>query len=483
MAKYVIAGKSNCPFYARVELLADELQQRLPEFSVHKIRLVPDEWNQWVGDTCKEMEWDYDGKSPLIWRELVHRGGKGVLVGSLNEFLEIAKGYYGLSIEKLTDELTLIAEENKTSKVAFDKQEEKRTTCPKPFRITVTNSRNPLIYNFLPHLGSSSLSNNDIFFTLYSPQIEEEDGNLDGISMELFDCANSSVRKVFLEGNVDEAFIDANLVVIVNTGEINKETIVQLKKYGEALNKASRDVKVVVTGHRPMVACYIISQTITRIPKENIFALSRMQENKVKSLVAKKLCVTTSHISNVIIWGSSIEYVLYHSIASASAYDGAVWAPHLVSFSHSVNEMIYDKEWLSNELPTVLETFKPTRNSESGATVNFQLDKKLTTQQIENEKEVAAALTRKDILAHTAALISQLEDLLKGVKQENIFSLGLVSNGSYGIPEGLVFSVPYTITFGQVAVKKDIVLDEEMQTKISGAALKLKEYCDGLLNL
>ena len=112
MAKYVIAGKSDCPFYAKAELLADELQSRLKDFKVHKIVIQPDEWQGWVSQTCKEKNWTYSGKSPMIWKELLDRGGKGLLLGSCSDFLEMANGYYGITSEKLTEELKNIAKEN-----------------------------------------------------------------------------------------------------------------------------------------------------------------------------------------------------------------------------------------------------------------------------------------------------------------------------------------------------------------------------------
>ncbi|KAK3106224.1 hypothetical protein FSP39_015499 [Pinctada imbricata] len=70
MAKVVIAGKSDCPYYARAELLGDKLALNLPDFKLHKIVIQPEEWDKWLKDTCNARGWEHK-KSPLVWRELV----------------------------------------------------------------------------------------------------------------------------------------------------------------------------------------------------------------------------------------------------------------------------------------------------------------------------------------------------------------------------------------------------------------------------
>ena len=76
MAKFVIAGVAGCPDYAKVELLADDLATNLPNFSVHKIVKSQEEWGEWLKEQCKKRDFEHE-KSPMVWRELVQRGGKG----------------------------------------------------------------------------------------------------------------------------------------------------------------------------------------------------------------------------------------------------------------------------------------------------------------------------------------------------------------------------------------------------------------------
>ncbi|KAF6361796.1 malate dehydrogenase 1B [Rhinolophus ferrumequinum] len=92
MAKFVLAGRADCPFYAKAEVLADYLQKNLPDFQIFKITQHPHVWEEWLKDLCEKNKWSHED-SPIIWRELLDRGGKGLLLGGYNEFLEHAQVY------------------------------------------------------------------------------------------------------------------------------------------------------------------------------------------------------------------------------------------------------------------------------------------------------------------------------------------------------------------------------------------------------
>lgn len=77
MAKFVVAGVANCPDYAKAELLADDLVTNLPNFCVHKIVKSKEEWAGWLKEECEKRDFKHE-RSPIVWRELVQRGGKGV---------------------------------------------------------------------------------------------------------------------------------------------------------------------------------------------------------------------------------------------------------------------------------------------------------------------------------------------------------------------------------------------------------------------
>ena len=477
MAKYVIAGKSDCPFYARIELLADELQQRLPHFAVHKIVVTPDNWSSWLDSTCKEKGWKYEGQSPLVWRELINRGGKGTLVGSANEFLEIAKGYYGITNDKITQELKMIAEENMKSKVLFDEQERKRTSCSKPFRITVTDAHSDLAYNLLPHLCSGEFKKEikDIHLTLFSHARETEEERLKALAMELVDCAFPELRKVIVESDLTEAFSGSDIVIIVNSNEVNSETLQLLESYGKALKNIKSATKVLVTGIQPVVACNIILKYAGQeVDKNNVYAVTRLAENHAKAAIAKKLSVNTPDVGGIVVWGSSLEFVLDHQNSKASKYNGAVWGPHIDTFSHNVNEMVYDKSWLNTELAQVLNVYK---NVDSIAKVEG-------TEGGDGIEGSQTDSSRKFNLSHSGAVMSQLKSLLDPAGTSGMFSLGISSAGGFcDIPDGLVFSVPCYCSYGKVYLKKDVPLDSATKERVATAASNLQAFCNELIKV
>ena len=456
MAKYVIAGKADCPFYARAELLADELKLRLPEFSVHKIIVRPEEWKEWLSNICQEKGWNYDGGSPVIWRELINRGGKGTLVGSCNEFLEMAKCYYGFNRLKSTDELQLIAGENKETKQILDSQIQQRLASSKPFRITVTEATSALAYNILPHICSGNLFTEVAEISLkLCPSVDssvQEKQLLGGLAMELQDCAQSQLKEVVAENNLQEAFTDADIVLILNTSEVLEGSHLEtMKIYGMLLNTTFKEsTKILVVGENSMITCYIISQFAKDIPREQFFALSRYEENKVKSAMAKKLDIITAGISSVIVWGSSDQFIVDHSNATAKGFNGAIWAPHIGRFSYSVAEMIYEQSWFSDVLPNIL------------------------TQDKKGNSEI------KTSLSLSAAVISQLGHLIYPNQLES-FSLGLISKGWYDIPEGIVFSFPVTYCNNEIKVKSDLNLSNELQDRIKNAGINLEARCKELM--
>lgn len=455
MSKYVIAGKSDCPFYARAELLADELNLRLPDFSVHKIVIDPSEWDQWLSTTCEEKGWSYNGPSPLIWRELINRGGKGILLGSCNDFLEMAKGYYGITCVKSTEQLLSIANENRETKEFVDTLEQERIMSINPFKITVTNSETQLAYNIFPHFCEGSIldTKQDISLTLCYDIDTDDHDYIHGVKMELEDLAQGQLNEVIVTSDMNCAFQMADfIIVLVPSKELTNKSLSKLRSYGNSINSTAKEsTKILFAGENAMICCYLVSKIATNISSENFFALSRYEENKIKALIGKKLEINPGGITNLVIWGSSKEFIVDYENTKAFGYNGAIWAPHLSTFSHSVKEMVYEKDFLDSELPEVLN----------------------------NSSKVDAATKA---LSFSAALVSQMKDLLQSSNESsNMFSLGLISKGWYDVPEGVVYSFPVECIEGKINVKLDLEITENTREKIKTSSSALEEYCKTLL--
>ena len=452
MAKYVVAGKSDCPFYARAELLADELEGRLPSFKVHKIAVQPNEWDDWVTRTCSERKWEYDGKSPIIWRELLDRGGKGTLLGSCNEFLEMAKEYYGLVSLKMTEELKNIAEENKLTKNKDDAIEKARQEKSHPTRVCVSGAANEIAYHVLLALCNGEVFPTDEEIVINLFDSTESQDILSGVAMEIQDCATDQLKTVVVTDKQEVAFKDTDLVIILdgfatnigNADDIKEyldHSSLVFKQYGKSIDNYSRkSVKVLVAGGPVSIICKILSLSAPSVSQQNFFALSRLEENIVKSLIARRLQVKTSDVKNVVVWGQPfLNRLTDTTFSRVTGYDGAIWGPHIKGFSQSTPEMVHDDKWLANE-------------------INEQVKSR-------NESILDSKADGMQAISRAAAIISQLKDLIKGQDDpQEIFSLGLVSQGWYNVPEGTVFSFPVRVSKDGVEIVSSLEINEAKQT-------------------
>lgn len=462
MAKYVVAGKANCPFYAKAELLADELALNLPDFKLHKIVKQPEEWENWLKMTCEEKGWKHTG-SPLIWRELVDRGGAGILLGGCDDFLEMARGYYGITSVKMSDELVNIAKENLQTKIEIDAEEEQRKAEITPLRVCVGGASNALAYGVLAYLAQGEVFGIDQEVSIYLLDTVESQEVLKGTAMEIQDCSWPLLRDVVCTSDPAIAFEDASVVVLLDgvpltDGKDKKEQLISnariFKAHGQALDQyAKKDVKVLIGGGPSSVNAFITSKFAPSIPKQNICALARLQENRAKGLLARKLNVNTAGLKDVIIWGNlGVTTKADPRNSRVHGYDGAIWGPHIPGFTRPVPEIVHDDKWLTGEL---LETLK---------------------KQLENVRNPGVTPS----LSGSFAVLSQLHDLWQGTSSE-IYSLGVFSEGWYDLPLDIVFSFPVKFRQGLWKIVDDIQLDEALKTQLQTIGEELKKDCEDIL--
>ncbi|XP_051561678.1 putative malate dehydrogenase 1B [Myxocyprinus asiaticus] len=129
MAKFVLAGKAYCPYYAKAELLSDILQRNLPDFHIHKICVQPNDRK--VNLSCNCSCWKHSS-SPIVWRELTDHGGKCMLHRGFNDF-----GYYGIRSDMTTDLMLKIAEENLQTKELCVQEEVNQWNSFRPLHIWI----------------------------------------------------------------------------------------------------------------------------------------------------------------------------------------------------------------------------------------------------------------------------------------------------------------------------------------------------------
>ncbi|XP_062610407.1 putative malate dehydrogenase 1B [Saccostrea cucullata] len=452
MAKIVIAGKSNCPYYARSELLGDKLSRNLPDFQLHKIVVKPEEWDTWLKDTCSLREWEHK-KSPLVWRELIDRGGKGVLIGGANEFQEYANGYYGVQSTQNSEDMQKISEENKAYKIEEDKEEEAFKALSHPLHVCITNASNPVCYNLVDAMARGDVFGDSTEISLHLLDDKSNMESLEGLKMEAMDLAHGLLREIIVTSEVSKAFKGCDAIVVMNDliqsekesrDDFVKRSVEYHVKYAKAINdNAKKEVKVLVTGNGPTnLNVYMMIENAPNIPKQNIVGLSRRLENNAKSVVAEKLSINPNGVVDLIVWGNiNGDSFIDISKCRVHGYDGAIWGPP--SFSLPAAEMIWDKKWMENEFVELVKN----RHQKSQELMGH-----------------SASMSR------AAAIETTLAHWWNGSPQGQIFSFVVASEGWYDVPEGLPCSFPVTISpEGSWSVVQDLEQTDAIKEKIKAA--------------
>lgn len=462
MAKYVIAGKADCPFFAKAEILADELQTILGDFKVHKIAVSPENWSGWLAETCEHHQWKHK-TSPLIWREIVDRGGKGLYLGGCDDFLEMAEAYYGIRSSKMSEELEAISKENLATKRAIDNEEIQSQKAINPLRITITAAASLVNYIVLNSLLSGEIFGPEQDLSLTLLDTAENQEALSGVVMEVEDCAWGLLRNISQTSNIAGAFKDADMILVLDADcstedvDVLVQNATVYKQYAEMIDAgAKRNAKILVCGKTGNLFASVISAFAPSIQKNNIYALSRLQENRAKAVLARKLKVNSYGITDLIVWGCPGNDGLFDiSMSKVKGYEGAIWAPHIETFSRSVVEMIYDHKWVTTDF---LEE---------------------VNQQQESLKEKHKLYP---CLSAGVAVLDFLQEWWKGSANQ-MTSLGVVSKGWYGVPEGLVFSFPVKFQDGNWQVLDGLDLSDDMLYRIKQIGESLKSKTDMVMQM
>lgn len=213
MAKFVIAGYANCPRFAKIELLCDQLSISLPSFAVHKIVKHPSEWNSWLENVCAQNSWSHDKAKPLVWRELLDRGGKGFYIGAFNEFVEFVAGYYGVTYSLSSIDACAIAKENLETKKELMEEEQEALAQITPLIVCITNASSPIAYYFLPRLMSGEVFGQETEIQLKLLDSLDNLENLQGLKMEIEDGGHPLFRGVQIFSDPKLAFQDAKFIL------------------------------------------------------------------------------------------------------------------------------------------------------------------------------------------------------------------------------------------------------------------------------
>jgi len=323
-----------------------------------------------------------------------------------------------------------------------------------PVRIAVTGAAGQIGYALLFRIASGELLGKDqpVILQLLELPIDKAQAALKGVILELEDCAFPLLAGIFGTDDANIAFKDADIAFLVGAkprgpGMERKDLLQENAKIftaqGAALNKvASRNVKVLVVGNPANTNAYIAAKSAPDLPARNFNAMLRLDHNRALAQLSNKTGKPIAGFEKLIVWGNH----------SPSMYPDYRFAK---ASGASVAELINDQDWNAN-------TFIPTVGKRGAAIIE------------------ARGLSSAASAANAA--IDHVRDWVLGSGGKWV-TQGVPSDGSYGIPEGIVFGFPVTTDNGEYTIVKDLPIDAFSQAYIDKTLAELIEERDGVAHL
>ncbi|MDE2625429.1 MAG: malate dehydrogenase [Betaproteobacteria bacterium] len=315
----------------------------------------------------------------------------------------------------------------------------------KPMRVAVTGSGGQIGYSLLFRIASGEMLGPDQPVILQLFDITPSLPVVRGVVMELDDCAFPLLQGVVVTDDVRVAFKDADVALLVGsrprTKGMERKDLLEMNgaiftEQGRALSEvASRDVKVLVVGNPANTNCLIAMKNAPGLKPSNFTAMMRLDHNRALSQIAAKVGQPVSSVRKVIIWGnhSATQYPdLYQAEAGGKA----------------VASLINDQAWVEN-------TFIPTVQKRGAAIIE------------------ARGLSSAASAANAA--MNHIRDWIHGTPSGDWVTMGIPSDGSYGIPEGVIFGYPVTCSGGQVRIVQGLDLSDFSRARIKATHDELLE--------
>jgi malate dehydrogenase len=311
-----------------------------------------------------------------------------------------------------------------------------------PVRVTVTGAAGQIGYSLVFRIASGQLLGPNQPVDLRLLEIPPAMGALEGVAMEIVDCAFPLLSGLDLHDNPNDAFNGVNIALLVGSrprtkgmerAELLSENGKIFTVQGKALNdKAADDLKVLVVGNPANTNCLIAMNNAPDVPRERFTAMLRLDHNRAVAQLAAKLAVPVSTITNMGVWGNHSPTMypdLFHAQVNGQQAAAAV----------------DDQTWIEEDfLPNV---------GKRGAAI------------IEARGASSAASAAN-------AAIDHVHDWVSGTDGGWV-SMGVPSDGSYGVPEGLISGFPCTCADGAYSIVQGLDIDDFSRAKIDATVTEL----------
>ena len=324
----------------------------------------------------------------------------------------------------------------------------------KPMRVAVTGAAGQIGYSLLFRIASGEMLGKDQPVILQLLEIPDEKAQkaLKGVMMEVDDCAFPLLAGISAHSDAMTAFKDVDVALLVGArprgpGMERKDLLEAngaiFTVQGRALDAvASRNVKVLVVGNPANTNAYIAMKSAPSLPREQFTAMLRLDHNRALSQLATKTGKPVDAIEKMIVWGNHSP-TMYPDYRFATIAGAA--APALVN----------DEDWYRN-------TFIPTVGKRGAAIIE------------------ARGLSSAASAANAA--IDHVRDWVLGTNGKWV-TMGIPSDGSYGIPDGVMYGVPVTCANGKYERIKGLAIDDFSRSKMDATLKELEEERAGVAHL
>ena len=322
-----------------------------------------------------------------------------------------------------------------------------------PVKVAVTGAAGQIGYSLLFRIASGALLGPDTPVELRLLEISPALGALEGVVMELDDCAFPTLAGVEIGDDANRIFDGANVALLVGArprskgmerGDLLEANGAIFTAQGKALNDhAADDIRITVTGNPANTNALITMSNAQDIPRERFSALTRLDHNRAIAQLAHKTGVSVNEIRKMTIWGNH----------SATQYPDLF---HAEVSGRNAAEVVGDQDWLEN-------TFIPTVQKRGAAIIEAR-----------GASSAASA---------ASATIDHTRDWLAGSPEGSWLSMAVCSDGSYGVPEGLISSFPVTTSKGEWEIVQGLEIDDFSRARIDASVAELAEERDAVKGL
>jgi malate dehydrogenase len=314
-----------------------------------------------------------------------------------------------------------------------------------PIKVVVTGAAGQIGYALVFRIASGEMFGPDQPLVLHLIEIPSVLSALDGVVMELHDCAFPLLESVVPTADLDEGFRDIDWALLV--GSVPRKAGMERKDLlgingkifigqGQAIERnAAADVRVLVIGNPCNTNCLIAMNNAKGIPRNRWFAMTRLDENRARAQLAHKAGVEIRRVTNMTIWGnhSSTQYPDFYNARIDN---------------RPANEVIADEKWLKEEFITTIQ--------QRGAAVIK-----------------ARGLSSAGSAAN--AIVDTIRFLTNDTPSNDWHSVAVCSDGNYDIEEGLISSFPVRVHSGKSEIVRQLPINKFSREKIDMSVAELKE--------